>query len=512
MQPSYAVADRAAAEPDAPAAPEAPAAEVPEGEDDAPASDAGSEDDAEEPVNRHRRLAIEAQSIEHKMCHLPKNPTCPICQRSRMYRKSVRRTRQDPLTDRGALPPVDSFGQRVATDFIIVQKLSSGKEHTVQVVRDEHSGWLRAFTLAKRDTATVVGNLLAFLRPAYDQLSVMVKSDQAPEIRSACRQLGFAFEGSLENRFPHNSVLERDARTLEEISRANHLQAGFDIIPGLWTHSVQYSAAIITAMHKPAGKDNTRHFLATGTEFVGRKLLLGQFVHCRVDPLHRGKFDASTKPGLFCVYRYDSGPMSFKGVCLVIDYAKVKNREPNYAGAIAVPLEELYVEEKEPVLPLKQAADAAQATFSDAALADITPLDVPFSSVSVETTAKRSEYITLDRIIRFGPTEGCRACKFEAPTSKHSSICRARFNSLVRAEKIPPYSSGKVSEPKTPVPAPETPAFAPLTPTTKPSEPKGKPLEPASSSAGMAYHQMRLKLTQPPQASSQVKRTRSTSA
>ena len=475
MQPSYAAAAPVAAAPDA-LAPEVPA------------SDAGSEDDAEEPVNRFRRLAIEAQSIEHKMSHLPKNPTCPICQRSRMYRKSVRRTRHDPLTDRGALPPVDQFGQRIATDFIIVQKLSSGKEHVVQVVRDEHSGWLRAFPLAKRDAATVVGNLLAFLGPAYDQPSVMVKSDQAPEVRSACRQLGFGFEGSLENRFPHNSVLERDVRTLEEISRANHLQAGFDIVPGLWVHSVEYSAAIITAMHKPAGKDNTRHFLATDTEFNGRKLLLGQLVHYRVDPLQRGKFDASTKPGLFCGYRYDSGPKSFKGVYFVLDYAKVKNKEPNYAKAIAVPLEELYVEESEPVLPLKNAADAALATFSDAALADITPLDVPFSSVSIETTAKRSEYITLDRIIRFGPTEGCRACRFEAPTSKHSNICRARFNGLIRAEKIPPSSSGKVPAPKTPAPVPETPSFAPLTPIPKLSDDKREVpdrVDPASASAGI---------------------------
>ena len=78
--------------------------------DDGIASDAGSEDDAEEPVNRYRRLAIEAQSLEHRMCHLPKNPTCPICQRSRMYRKSVRKLRHDPLTDRGALEPVTHFG------------------------------------------------------------------------------------------------------------------------------------------------------------------------------------------------------------------------------------------------------------------------------------------------------------------------------------------------------------------------------------------------------------------
>ena len=42
-----------------------------------------------------------------------------------MYRKSVRKLRHDPLTDRGALEPVTHFGQRIATDFIVVQKLGS---------------------------------------------------------------------------------------------------------------------------------------------------------------------------------------------------------------------------------------------------------------------------------------------------------------------------------------------------------------------------------------------------
>ena len=183
---SYALAAGSPADADAPG----PAREI---EDDVIASDAASEDDAEEPVNLYRRLAIEAQSLEHRMCHLPKNPTCPICQRSRMYRKSVRKLRRDPLTDRGALEPVTHFGQRIAMDFIVVQKLGSGKEHVVQVIRDEHSGWLRAFPLARRDTPTVVGNILSFLGPSYDQPSMMVKSDQAPETRAACKQLGCVF-------------------------------------------------------------------------------------------------------------------------------------------------------------------------------------------------------------------------------------------------------------------------------------------------------------------------------
>ena len=60
-------------------------------------------------------------------------------------KKKVRRFRHDPLTDRGMLPAVTQFGERIATDFVIVQKLSTGKEHVVLVIRDEFSGWKSAY-------------------------------------------------------------------------------------------------------------------------------------------------------------------------------------------------------------------------------------------------------------------------------------------------------------------------------------------------------------------------------
>ena len=190
-----------------------------------------SEDDG---LTKHRKLVKEAQSLEHRLSHFPKNPACPTCQRSRMYRKRVAAKRADPLADRGMLPEVTQFGERIATDFIIVRKLKDGKENATQVVRDEYSGWVRAYPIAKRDTDTVSRNLLLFLGPAYDRTTVMCKSDQAIEILAACKRLGFVHEDTLENRFPHNSQLERDIRTIEEIARATRLGAGFEVVPDLW--------------------------------------------------------------------------------------------------------------------------------------------------------------------------------------------------------------------------------------------------------------------------------------
>ena len=108
-----------------------------------------------------------------------------------MYRERVRSKRQDALSNRDALEPTNQFGERISTDFVICP--SSGKEHVVQVIRDEFSGWLRAYPITKRDTHVVVRNLLSFLGPSHNQPCIIL-SDQARETRLAPQQLGFNFE------------------------------------------------------------------------------------------------------------------------------------------------------------------------------------------------------------------------------------------------------------------------------------------------------------------------------
>ena len=126
--------------------------------------------------------------------------------------------RIDPLEARNSLESVSSFGERIAIDFIIVRKLKDGRKNIIQGIRDEFSGWLRAYPIINRDTDSMVRNLLAFLGPSYRQSYIIYKSDQASEIVVACKRLGFVHEESLENRIPHNAQLERDIRTLEEIA------------------------------------------------------------------------------------------------------------------------------------------------------------------------------------------------------------------------------------------------------------------------------------------------------
>ncbi|OLQ15663.1 hypothetical protein AK812_SmicGene134 [Symbiodinium microadriaticum] len=202
-----------------------------------------------------------------------------------------------------------------------------------------------------------------------------------------------------------------------------------------------------------------------GGEFPGRMLLLGQLVYYRTDPKHREKFEPSAAPALFCGYRFDSGPESFKGVYLVLDYRKVKAGTAGSDLAVSVPFEELYVPEGEEIFPMRAAFERALEGFTEPKFPDIKGLEVPFSPLSPDSTpAKRHEYITLDRIIKYGITPGCKACKGDAVI--HSPVCKVRFDGLVRADKA---AEARIkSLPPTPVSIPPTP-LPPAPPSADPT-------------------------------------------
>ena len=396
---------------------------------DAPAPEVPPEGEIVD-LSREELLAREASSVQHQMLHIPKNPYCSICQRSKMYQKRTSKKRHEPLVDRGNLDPVDKFGQRLATDFIVPMRSDSP---SVQVIRDEYSGLMRVY-VGKRTAENAARNMLQFVGTVYKDLPcVLAKSDCDRSLTSAIGQVGWTQEPTLQNRWPHNAQLERHIRTLEETTRAAHLGAGFHLLQDLWPHSVAYAAHALNIIKWKGEK--TFYELATGSPFTGPNLVLGRLVHYRVhDASKRGKFDASTLPGVFAGWKLDAGS-AYKGVVYVLDYNKLKNRELGYDFAIAVPFEEVFVPEEES-FPLRAAADEALAEFKDASLGEITALDIPFSEVTSnpEAVRKRNEYITLERIIKYGATKGCKACTFDSKT--HTPVCRARFNALVKADRI----------------------------------------------------------------------------
>ena len=144
-----------------------------------------------------------------------------------------------------------------------------------------HGFWLHS---RQHDTETVTRNLLAFLGPSYHTNPVMMcQSESAKEFQASCNVLGFVHEPTLARRWPHNAQLERDVRSLEEITRSVHLAAGFHVVKDLWKHSVAYADVVMSPYHPlqgpPEGEPSNRFIRATGNECNGRELLLGQLVY-----------------------------------------------------------------------------------------------------------------------------------------------------------------------------------------------------------------------------------------
>lgn len=205
--------------------------------------------------------------------------------------------------------------------------------------------------------------------------------------------------------------------------------------------------------------------------------MLGQLVCVR--DFERKKFDANAKPAIFAGYRLDTGS-KYKGVYLVLDYKALKEQTAGYQIASSVPCEEVFVPEGSPVMPLYSASQTALAEFGEKNLESVPNIDVPFSSL--EPTApprERNEYITLDRLIKYGGTPGCGACSKAGGT--HTAFCKARFNGLVRADKI---ASGSRT--------PKTPGHEPMTPVASPPMPApedvAKTAIPKEAEAGVDIH------------------------
>ena len=196
-------------------------------------ANSGSERD-KEPLSKDVRLVREAASTEHRPALFPKFPACHMCSQARMCRKKAERLRQDPLSDRGALPPVEEFGESCCRCDSRCQRLAKAKdgaeagsysslaaESTVLVVRVPLG--------AKNYREYSWGFAIAHGQAGEEEANDHVQKVNERELEAACQQLGCVSEPTLANRWPHSSVLERDVWTLEKVAKAVHLQSGFQI-------------------------------------------------------------------------------------------------------------------------------------------------------------------------------------------------------------------------------------------------------------------------------------------
>ena len=150
-------------------------------------------------------------------------------------------------------------------------------------------------------------------------------------------------------------------------------------------------------------------------------------------------------PCLFLGWRIDSG-FRYRYIVRVLDYMDYKVSER--VNVQEVPEAEIYVEDGPPCFPMASVKLAHLKGGSLGALdgparldvPDIPMKEIPFGlegAGAVPPTPMdpktKGVYITLDRIIRFSETPGCKAC--EKKTRYHTPTCRKRFAKLVEEER-----------------------------------------------------------------------------
>ena len=227
---------------------------------------------------------------------------------------------------------------------------------------------------------------------------------------------------------------------------------------------MKYAAHTLNLCHPAVGIEGLRYDNAVGPAFAGQRLQLGQLIYYRLEPGARRKFGASAAPGFSLDGDWNQVRVrSGKFIRFLIIYHKLVLRDPGYQLAVSVPREEMHVPAGPVMLPLHAAAEVALSRLTAPAYEAFGYLEIPFSVVSPETSAtERHEYITLDRLIKHGVTPGCGACKFE--TTTRTRVCKARFDGLIKADKVAASKSVKGAAPPTVERPEDSSVLAPATP------------------------------------------------
>lgn len=121
-----------------------------------------------------------------------------------MFKSKTTKLRHDPLESRGHLESVSKFGERLASDFKKVNTSSEGtKESCVQVISDEHSGFLAAFPSAKREKRQSVVTFWLFLVHRITQIRLSCPS----QVTQRSSKLGAVSLGLFNGECPWCNVL-----------------------------------------------------------------------------------------------------------------------------------------------------------------------------------------------------------------------------------------------------------------------------------------------------------------
>jgi len=166
----------------------------------------------------------------------------------------------------------------------------------------------------------------------------------------------------------------------------------------------------------------------------------------------------TTQPGFFIGWKLESG-LRYRNVLKILDYDSVIQGKTIASRSIQdVPEQEVYFPEEVifPFAERRKLAIRQMQPISDIEFPPAPPVPdaLPFdedggpvqggdSSIYDLPKRPRREFnITLDRIVKYEPTPGCKACeRMNPPGLKHTDECVARFRQAMQADGTLPFKT-----------------------------------------------------------------------
>ena len=429
---------------------------------------APADDEAEFAESRDERLKREAKSLDHITTHAKKNPFCEHCVRGRMLKRYAHGVRPEPSDE--AYERSAAFGRVLEADhmFPSEESVSNAGEKVALVIVDLFSGLSMAYPARDRSEESCYNSLKHFGGHRLNgDTGVIFKSDAAGELTGAASRLCWTISPSIPRDWPHAAHVEREVRTLKELCRPAHLQAGFS--KKMWPISVVYTAKArafwspcVIRKHERGTEieelktGKTRWEVCTGEPFLGVKYPLGALVFYRAKS--DGMAAPTTRPGLFAGWRIDSG-LRYRNVVQVVDYEAVRARAHLHWSPKDLHEKEVFFPPVEYIeFPLSNAAMKALKEMSDPDVevkkkiydrsleSGVLPYDIDIDAFPEDTPVAppRHAYITFSRLLEHGFTKGCPGC--DGGHYRHNKACRERFDAISLEKLQRPLHRRQMSE------------------------------------------------------------------
>ena len=441
-------------------------------------------------------------SNHHSLTHFPKDPSCAICNQCKIKASPARRQTVEQKLKK--LATATAPMQHILGDMLVLTQpegpdptlpvqgacASSGSKSSKASLRpvvhapaafvcvDLYSDAESIIPLKNHSSKQIEAAIRDFQGGLCDKTFRHLSSDAQPAIAAACNAIGLINDKSLPHRRVHNARCERRILELQESARCSLYQSGLPL--DFTDEALEYTGRIrnFTLLSPCASAEDsrfgkTRYEVLHNQPFGGFLIPFGALVFYRpYDPkesLHT--LSARTRPGIFLGYETSPGCL-WKGGYRILDYTSLipipgENASESASRIRRVIVKEICFGDGNWKFPLAVARDTGISKFSQAALAS--PEDVGKEAIespqdALEISGPKSKigerktvYITLERRLRYGRTDGCGGCHHGLWT--HSARCKERFTKLIDAEKQGRVGLAVLPEaPVPPVPPPPTPA------------------------------------------------------